>query len=167
MVTRVMLVDDHLLMREALVELLSHEHDLTVVGAAADAPECVVLVRDVRPDVVVMDVGLPDIDGIAAARTLTRLHPRLKVVMLSSSCSPRLLADAAAAGACGYLVKGDPADELSDGIRTAARGGRPLSRQAAALWRSMTSGGSWQQGAPKVVPTASPPEGATGPHDEE
>lgn len=137
MVTRVMLVDDHRLMREVLVELLSHEQDLTVVGAATDAPECVVLARDVRPDVVVMDVDLPDIDGIAATRTLVRLHPRLKVVMLSSSCSPALLTDSAAAGACGYLVKGDPAAELFEGIRSAARGGHPLSSRAAAVWRSM------------------------------
>lgn len=149
MVTRVMLVDDHRLVREVLVELLSQEQDLTVVGAAADAPESVEMVRTVLPDVVVMDVHLPEVDGIAATRALTRLHPTLKVVMLSSSCSPTLLKDSDEAGACGYLVKGDPADELFHGIRTAARGGRPFSTQAAALWRSMYDSGA-RQGAPKV-----------------
>lgn len=136
MVTKVMLVDDHRLMREVLVHLLSHEPDLAVVGSAADASESVSLARATRPDVVVMDIDLPGPDGIAATRSLLALDASIRVVMLSASCTRALVYDSAAAGACGYLLKGDPAHHLPEGIRAAARGDHPMAPQVIAVCRS-------------------------------
>lgn len=137
MVIKVMLVDDHQLMRDVLVHLLSREQDLDVVAAAADAAESLDLARRARPDVVLMDIDLPGIDGIAATRALLTLHPALKIVMLSASVSKSLIRDAAAAGARGYLLKGDPPDRLTEGIRAAARGDHPMAPQVKALLTSM------------------------------
>lgn len=134
--TRVMLVDDHQLMREVLIHLLSHERDLAVVGSAADARESITVARATRPDVVVMDIDLPGPDGIAATRFLLAMDASIRVVMLSASCSRALICDAAAAGACGYLLKGDPAHHLPAGIRAAARGDHPMAPQVVALCRS-------------------------------
>jgi DNA-binding NarL/FixJ family response regulator len=137
MVTTVMLVDDHQLMREVLVHLLSREPDLEVVATAADAPEALELAWEAQPDVVVMDIDLPGVSGIAATRALMSLDPACRVVMLSASCSERLIRDSADAGACGYLLKGDPPRHLSAGIRAAARGEHPMAPQVRSLCRSM------------------------------
>lgn len=133
MVTRVLLVDDHQLMRDVLWHLLSDEQDLRVVGAAPDALHAMVLAQDLRPDVVVMDIDMPGTDGITATRALRRMLPDVRVVMLSASCSQDLVRDSMRAGAAGYLLKGDPADSLSDGVRAAARGEQPMAPLAAAL----------------------------------
>lgn len=136
MVTRVLLVDDHQLMRDVLVHLLSYEQDLVVVGTAADAPESVVVARATLPDVVVMDIDLPGVDGVAATRSLLAFDPSIRVVMLSASCSPALICASAEAGACGYLLKGDPAHHLPEGIRAAVRGAHPMAPQVMAMCRS-------------------------------
>lgn len=137
MATKVMLVEDHRLMREVLMHLLSGEADLEVVAAAADAPEALALARDALPDVVVMDIELPGISGIVATRALVSLYPACHVVMLSASCSEQLIRASADAGACGYLLKGDPPPHLSAGIRAAARGDHPMAPQVRALCLSM------------------------------
>ena len=133
MSTRVMLVEDHQLMREVLEHLLAGERDLQVVGAVPDAAHAMGLVDDLRPDVVLMDIDLPDTDGISATRALVGRDPSLRVVMLSASCTPNLVRDAVAAGACGYLVKGDPPRRIFAGIRAAAQGQHPMTPQAVAI----------------------------------
>lgn len=133
MVTRVMIVDDHQLMREVLWHLLSLERDIEVVAAAADATSALVLAQEFEPDVVLMDIDLPGVDGITATRTLLALLPETQVIMLSASCSKALVRDAVLAGACGYLTKGDDVRSLTDGVRDAARGGRPMAPLAVAL----------------------------------
>lgn len=135
MVTTVMLVDDHQLMREVLTHLLSDETDLEVVGAAPDALHAMTLATELHPDVVVMDIDLPGTDGIAATRSLRGLLPSVRVLMLSASCSQVLVRDSMHAGASGYLLKGDPVHTLSDGVRAAARGEQPMAPLAAALWQ--------------------------------
>ena len=132
--TRVMLVEDHQLMREVLARLLAGERDIEVVRAVPDAAEAMRLVDDVRPDVVLMDIDLPDTDGISATRALVGRNPALRVVMLSAMCTPTLVRDAVAAGAWGYLVKGDPPRRLFAGIRAAASGQHPMTPQAVTIW---------------------------------
>lgn len=131
--TRVMLVDDHRMVRDAVVVLVSHEPDLVVVGVAGDARSAVREARTTRPEVVVMDLDLAGTDGLAATRSLLALDPTLRVLVLSASCTPSLIDAAVDAGACGYLVKGDRAQLLLDGIRLAAAGGHPMARQVATV----------------------------------
>lgn len=152
MMTRVMLVDDHRLVRDAVVVLVSHEPDLVVVGVADDAPAAVREARTTRPDVVVMDLDLAGTDGLVATRTLLALDPAQRVLVLSASCTPALVDAAVDAGACGYLVKGDRAQHLLDGIRLAAAGGHPMSRQVAAVLTSWPAPAG--PAAPRTPPTA-------------
>jgi DNA-binding NarL/FixJ family response regulator len=123
---RVALVDDHLLVRTAIARLLATQDDLTVVGTAPDVHEAVPLVLTTRPDVVLMDVSMPGVGGIAGTELLCRSMPELRVVMLSSSCGPHQVRQAFAAGACGYLLKDTSVEQLYDAVRCAAAGGRPL-----------------------------------------
>ena len=128
-----MVVDDHRLVREAVVQLLSSQPDIAVVGAAEDAQTAVPLARAAEPDVVVMDLMMPGVDGIAATRSLVQAMPWLKVVILSATCTPLLVRESFRAGACGYLLKDDPADDLSDAVRRAVRGEQPMT-PLARLW---------------------------------
>jgi DNA-binding NarL/FixJ family response regulator len=125
-VTSVLVVDDHDLMRSSLSRLIEAEADLVVLGTASDGRAGVELAKLLRPDVVLMDVALPGLDGIGATRELLRHQPDARVLMLSSSCRGPVVREALLAGACGYLLKGDPPDALMEGIRLAARGGEPL-----------------------------------------
>jgi DNA-binding NarL/FixJ family response regulator len=125
-VTSVLVVDDHDLMRSSLSRLIDAEADLVVLGTASDGRGGVELAHVLRPDVVLMDVALPGLDGIGATRELLRRQPDARVLMLSSSCRGPVVREALLAGACGYLLKGDPPEALMEGIRLAARGGEPL-----------------------------------------
>lgn len=150
--TRVMLVDDHRMVRDAVVVLVSHEPDLVVVGVAGDARAAVREARTTRPEVVVMDLDLAGSDGLDATRSLLALDPTLRVLVLSASCTPSLVDAAVDAGACGYLVKGDRAQHLLDGIRLAAAGGHPMAREVVtvrARWPAPAG-----PPAPRTPPTA-------------
>jgi DNA-binding NarL/FixJ family response regulator len=124
--TSVLVVDDHDLMRSSLSRLIEAEADLVVLGTACDGRGGVALAHLLQPDVILMDVALPDLDGIGATRELLRHQPDARVVILSSSCRGPVVREALLAGACGYLLKGDPPEALMEGIRLAARGGEPL-----------------------------------------
>jgi DNA-binding NarL/FixJ family response regulator len=124
--TSVLVVDDHDLMRSSLSRLIEAEADLVVLGTACDGRSGVALAHLLRPDVILMDVALPDLDGIGATRELLRHQPDARVLILSSSCRGPVVREALLAGACGYLLKGDPPEALMAGIRLAARGGEPL-----------------------------------------
>jgi DNA-binding NarL/FixJ family response regulator len=124
--TSVLVVDDHDLMRSSLSRLIEAEPDLVLLGTACDGRSGVDLAALLRPDVVLMDMALPDLDGIDATREVLRDQPEARVLILSSSCRGPVVREALRAGACGYLLKGDPPDVLMDGIRLAARGGEPL-----------------------------------------
>jgi DNA-binding NarL/FixJ family response regulator len=132
-VTRVVLVDDHQLMRDVLENLLRAEQDIEVVRAVPDAAEAIRVVEELLPDVVVMDIDLPGVDGISATRELLARQPSVRVVMLSASCTRTLVQASVAAGACGYLVKGDPPRRLLAGVRAAARGEHPMTPLAVAV----------------------------------
>ena len=119
--TRVLVVDDHEVFSEALELLLGRQPDLRLVGSARDAEEAMAML-DQEPDVVLMDLDMPGEDGIAATRRIREAVPDAKVVLLTGIQSPEVIAEALAAGACGYVPKTRAVDELMDVVRRAAAG---------------------------------------------
>jgi DNA-binding NarL/FixJ family response regulator len=130
-VIRVLIVDDHGLVRAGLQQLLESAPDIEVVGSAPGGREAVEVAGRTRVDVVLMDLSMPDLDGIQATRELARRAPGAHVVMLTSFSDRRRIVDALDAGAIGYLLKDSEPDELLRGIRVAARGESPLAPKAA------------------------------------
>ncbi|MFB7928026.1 response regulator [Streptomyces sp. NPDC056039] len=120
---RVLIVDDHPLFRSGLRAALDSAEDIDVVGEAGDAETLGALVADTRPQVVVMDVGLPGISGTEAVRGLAASHPGLPVLMLTMSQDDASVLAALRAGARGYLVKGSGRDAVLSAVRTVATGG--------------------------------------------
>ncbi|SKC42192.1 response regulator [Krasilnikoviella flava] len=127
---RVFLVDDHEVVRRGVADLLGMEDDLEVVGTAATAAEALARVPSVRPDVVVLDVRLPDGDGVTVCREL-RSRTDAAVLMLTSFDDDESLFDAILAGASGYVLKQVRGSDLVSGIRTVAAGGSMLDPRAA------------------------------------
>jgi DNA-binding NarL/FixJ family response regulator len=128
---RVLLADDHAVVRTGLERLLSATEDLEVVGAAADGAEAVELAERHAPDVVLMDLEMPRVDGIEATRRIVAASSTTYVVVLTSFSDRDRILDALDAGAVGYLLKDAEPEELVRGIRTAARGESPLDPKAA------------------------------------
>lgn len=119
---RVLIVDDHPLWRGTLRQVLEHDGFATIVGEASDGAEAVEIARRLPPDVVLMDLHLPGMDGIEATRALMEVCPQAKVLVLSSSDVRTELVQAVAAGASGYLVKTADATEVTDAVRRIAAG---------------------------------------------
>jgi DNA-binding NarL/FixJ family response regulator len=122
-VIRVLIVDDHEFVRAGLSGLLGDADGIAVVGECADGAEVPDVASRVQPDVVLMDVQMPRVSGPDATRTLLTRQPRVRVLMVSASTSSRVLAESAAAGASGYLLKGGDARALVDAVRVVADGG--------------------------------------------
>ena len=118
---RVLLVDDHDLFRTGLRNLLE-EQGVQVVGEAASGSDALRIVREIAPDVVVMDLNMPGISGVEATREITSIAPLTRVVVLTISDQDDDVMDAIVAGACGYLVKDSSIEELMRGITAAAVG---------------------------------------------
>lgn len=131
MAIRLLLADDHRLLREGLRRSLTDE-GFEVVGEAADGEEALELAADLAPDVVLMDVTMPNMGGVEATRRLRDEHPDVRVVMLTMHADAEVVADAIRAGASGYLVKDCSTDEIADAVRLAASGETALSPQLAA-----------------------------------
>jgi DNA-binding NarL/FixJ family response regulator len=129
---RILLVDDHSVVRQGLRMFLALEPDLEIVGEAGDGAEALRLARELRPDVVLMDLLMPVMDGITATGLLRRELPDTEVVALTSVLEDEKVVGAVRAGAIGYLLKDTQADELRRAIRAAAAGQVQLSPQAAA-----------------------------------
>ncbi|HLI08506.1 MAG TPA: response regulator transcription factor [Ktedonobacteraceae bacterium] len=119
----VLLVDDHALMREGLQQLLALEEDLQVVGEAVDGFEALAKIRQLRPDVVLMDISMPGVDGVALTRQVTREFPAMAVIMLTMYRQEQQLLQAIKNGARGYLLKSVSAREVAQAIRTVYQGG--------------------------------------------
>lgn len=128
---RVLLADDEMLFRSALARLIQSEPDLQVVGDAADAEEACRRVEELQPDVVLLDLRMPKVDGLETMRRLKRLRPQLAVLVLTSFDSDSYLQDALRAGADGYLLKGSSPETLCASIRSVCAGSRPMS---SAMW---------------------------------
>lgn len=126
-----MLADDHRMLREGLSRSMS-EHGFDVVGEARDGVEAVNMAYSLTPDVVLMDVSMPEMDGVEACRQVRQAVPGTKVVMLTMHADQDVLANAIRAGACGYLVKDCSTEEIADAVRMASQGDTALSPQLAA-----------------------------------
>lgn len=129
--TTVLLVDDHPLVRSGLANLIATTDDLKVVGEAAGGAESVVLAGDLEPDVVLMDLSMPGMDGVEATRLILDTHPQIHVVVLTSFADEQRVSEALAAGAVGYLLKDTDAREVLAAIRSAAQGHAPLDPRVA------------------------------------
>jgi len=121
---RVLVVDDHAMLRRGLVTFLLSFDDLELVGEAADGAEALRLCEQVQPDVVLMDLVMPKMDGSTATRAIRGRYPQVQVIALTSFREEELVQAALEAGAIGYLLKNVPAEELAEAIR-AAHAGRP------------------------------------------
>ncbi len=123
---RLLLVDDHRMLRDGLRRSMEDE-GFAVVGEAADGQEAVRLAQDLRPDVVLMDVSMPRMDGVEATRLIHRSLPSVPVVMLTMHAESDVMSRAIQAGAVGYLVKDCSTEEVASAVRTAATGESALS----------------------------------------
>ncbi len=138
---RVMVVDDHYVVRGGLVAFLMSFDDLALAAEADSGREAVRLCGETKPDVVLMDLVMPDMDGSAATRAILEMCPDVKVIVLTSFPEERLVQAALQAGAISYLLKNVSREELAKAIREAHAGRRTLAPEAAeALIRSATRG---------------------------
>jgi DNA-binding NarL/FixJ family response regulator len=128
---RLLLAEDHGVVRDGLTRLLSSLPDIEVVGAAADGVEAIRMAEEHRPDVILMDLRMPGMDGSEATRRLLENDPDAQVVILTSFSERDEILNALDAGAIGYLLKDAEPDELIRGVRAAARGDSPLAPKAA------------------------------------
>ncbi len=132
MAIRVLIADDHSVVRQGLKMFLGLDPDLTVVGEATDGAEAVRLAKELRPDVVVMDLLMPVMDGIAATKAIRQELPDIEVLALTSVLEDASVVGAVRAGAIGYLLKDTEGAELRRAIKAAAAGQVQLSAEAAA-----------------------------------
>jgi DNA-binding NarL/FixJ family response regulator len=123
---RVLVVDDHPIVRQGLVSVLGDEDDLEVVGEAASGREAVARVQRLQPDVVLLDLEMPELDGVAAIPQLLALRPGLGIVVFTAYDTDERVLGAVRAGARGYLLKGASAEEIARGIRIVHAGGSYL-----------------------------------------
>jgi len=123
---RVLIADDHALLRSGIRAMLAGEPDIEVVGEAADGREAVALCRELRPDLVLMDVGMPGVDGMEATRRIKAENPAVGVLVVTAHPSPDYVLDAVRAGAAGYILKTATGAQISDAIRRVLRNEFPL-----------------------------------------
>jgi DNA-binding NarL/FixJ family response regulator len=124
---RILLADDHTIVRQGIHALLSDEVDMVVVGEADDGRTAVKLAAELKPDVVVMDIGMPLLNGLEATCQIKRQNPHTKVLILSMHDNDEYIRGALARGASGYILKDAAARELTDAIRAVQRGEAVLS----------------------------------------
>jgi DNA-binding NarL/FixJ family response regulator len=132
MTIRILLVDDHTVVRKGLRTFLSFDSELEVVGEAADGAQALTLARELTPDVVLMDLLMPGMDGIAATAAIRRALPETEVLALTSVLEDASVVGAVRAGAIGYLLKDTQAEALCQAIKAAAAGQVQLTPKAAA-----------------------------------
>lgn len=131
MTIRLMLADDHRMLREGLRRSMT-DQGFDIVGEARDGDEAINLAHDLHPDVILMDVTMPEVDGVEATRQIRQSLPEVRVVMLTMHADQEVLAAAIRAGASGYLVKDCSTEEIASAVRMAASGETALSPQLAA-----------------------------------
>jgi len=148
-VIRVLVAEDHPVVRAGLLQLLEDVKQIEVVGAAAGGEEATALAASERPDVVLMDLEMPEIDGIEATRRIRAADPEINVVVLTAFSDRERILDAIDAGAVGYLLKDADPGELVRGLEAAARGESPLSPKAA---QALVAARAHRTTAPQLTP---------------
>jgi DNA-binding NarL/FixJ family response regulator len=142
---RVVLVDDQTLMRQGIQTLLELEPDLEVVGVASNGREAIAVVERARPDVVLMDIRMPEIDGVAATRVLTERFPAMGVIILTTFDDDEYVFEGLKAGARGYLLKDVSSDDLAEAVRAVAAGQAliqpSIARKVVAEFSRLAAGG--------------------------
>lgn len=144
---RVLIVDDHAMVRQGIATFIELQDDIELVGEAANGREAMARVAQLRPDVVLMDLVMPEMDGVTATREIRARHPEVKVLALTSFVNDTQIAPVLQAGASGYLLKDLSAGELMQAIRAAYRGETPL---APAVAKKLVEGIA----APRAEPDA-------------
>lgn len=156
MTVRVMVVDDHPVVRRGLAEVLEGADDLELVGAHSSAREAIEALSASAPDVILMDVSMPGLDGITATREVLRRRPATQVVMLTSYAEDATVLAALDAGATGYLLKDAEPEEVVRGVRAAARGEAPLApRVARVVLGARRTAGTAEQASEPLTPRES------------
>jgi DNA-binding NarL/FixJ family response regulator len=151
---RLIIADDHALLRSGIASMLAGEQDLEVVGEAADGQEALELCRRLRPDLILMDVRMPKMDGLTATRTIKEELPRVSVVMVTMQDDPDYLVEAVIAGAAGYVLKGATPDQLTEAVRQVLAGEFLLDQRLTIdLLKSMAG----RRAEPELAPTSESP----------
>ncbi|MBI4682894.1 MAG: response regulator transcription factor [Nitrospirae bacterium] len=133
MKTKILLVDDHKILRDGICSLVKGYDDMEVVGEAADGRTAIRLVQQLSPDVVIMDISMPDLNGIDATRKIITDYPKVKIIALSMHYDKQFISEIFKAGASGYLIKDSAFDELEHAIRIVMDGKTYINPQIASL----------------------------------
>jgi len=128
---RLLIADDHALVREGMRAMLASEPNLEVVGEAENGREALELCRELRPDLILMDVRMPEMDGMAATRMIKGEYPSTSVLIVTTHESPEYLMDAIRAGAAGYVLKDSTKQQLLNAVRRVINGETPLNQELA------------------------------------
>ena len=152
---RVLLADDHVVVREGLKRLIDEQPDILVVGEAGDGAATIQKVQELKPDVVVMDISMPGMNGLVATKKLKELHPDIVIVTLTRHADDAYLQELLRAGASGYVLKQSAPSELIQAIRAAAAGGQYLD---STLTARVTAGFIGREGRRPTQPGAAPSE---------
>jgi DNA-binding NarL/FixJ family response regulator len=139
---RVLVVDDHVIVRNGLAQLLATTDEFELVGTAGDGREAVEVVRSLRPDVVLMDLSMPDMDGVEATQVICRTMPGTKIVILSSFSEHQRVLAALDAGAEGYVLKHADPEQILAAITAVHRGGASIDPQVARVLLDVKRGGA-------------------------
>ena len=130
-IIKVLIADDQRLMREGLATLLALADDIDIVAQAGDGAEAIELAQARRPDVILMDIQMPRVNGVEATRTIRSILPATQIIILTTFDNDEYLLEGLRAGACGYLLKDMPSEQLADAIRSAAKGQSPIGPEMA------------------------------------
>ena len=143
---RILVADDHPVVRDGLVAMLSTQPDFRVVGQASSGSEMILNIEIARPDVVLLDLEMPELDGVEALTRVTTEYPRVKLLVFTAFDDAESMVAAVQAGALGYLLKGSPRDEIFNAIRVISQGGSHLQPEAASKLMSHESSEAQQLG---------------------
>ena len=160
---RVLIADDHDLVRDGYQRMLDREPDLEVVGEATNGREAVELCRELGPDLVLMDVRMPEMDGIEATRKIKGELPTTSVLVVTTYDNPDYLFEAVEAGAAGYVLKDAPKNQLLDAVRRTLNGESPLNQELAMQLISRFSRQGRERREPAPSPIVSQSRGAEAP----
>jgi DNA-binding NarL/FixJ family response regulator len=162
---RVLVVDDHAFVRMGIIAVLATDPDLTVVGEAKDGEEAVALCRELEPDLVLMDLSMPGMDGIEATRIIKAHLPKTSVLILTGHAEEDLMVEAVGAGAAGYVLKGEHPNHVLDAVRAVLKGETPLDQGLAMkLLRSLGEEAAAQAARPHTEPPTVEPTPASLPN---